>query len=137
MFLDLARPHDFRIGANRNFPEVEQARSRKTGVLRCTSLIQQAAPGISVTCAAGNFYDLSSFQLHSDLRKGLRKMAGGPCYNSRGIFSRDDRRHRMTEEMAIARCCRKTVARTVVILVPVGPATVSYTHLTLPTSDLV
>src|SRR6185503_9928399 len=55
MFLDPRRAHYFGISANRDFPEVEQARSRETGVLCRATLIQQASPGVSVSCAAGNF----------------------------------------------------------------------------------
>src|SRR5690242_12975355 len=121
MFLDSTGPHDFGIGPDRNFPEIEQARSRKTGVLRRATLIQQTSPRIAVSRAANNFDDLTSFQFNFDLRKGFGKMAGSARDNSRGIFFGDDRGHWMTEEMAIARRSGKTITRAIVVFVPVGP----------------
>src|SRR5262245_37757095 len=121
MEFNMTRPEDLRIGTDGNFPEIKQSGSRKTGILRALALFQQIAPSIAVCCAAPDLDNLPSLQLDLNLRKRSGKMAGGPGDHPRGVLFGDDRRHRMTEQMTIARRRGKPIARTVIVLIPIGP----------------
>src|SRR6266545_270628 len=78
MLFNAAWTHDFRVGADRHFPEIEQARTRETWILRALALFQQSAPRITVGRAADHFNNLPAVQLDFDLREGAGEMARCP-----------------------------------------------------------
>src|SRR5262249_41480598 len=121
MEFNVTRPEDLRIGADSDFPEIKQSWSRKTGILVALALFQKIAPSIPVSSTACNLNNLPSLQLDFDLRKCSRKMTGGPGDHTRSVLFGDDRRHRMAEKMTITRRRGKSIARAVVVLIPIGP----------------
>src|SRR5262245_21480892 len=122
MLFYAARAHDFGIGADGYFPEVEKSGTREAGILRAFAFFQEIAPHVAVLGAADYFDDLAAFQLHFHLRKSFGEVTGGSSHDAGGIFLGNDRRHRMAEQMAVARRRRKAVARAVIILVPIRPS---------------
>src|SRR5947208_784535 len=103
VLFDAAWPHDLRVGADRDFPEVKKSRPRKTGILGALAFFEQAAPGVAVGCAADDFDDLAAFQFDFDLRKSARKMTRRSGHDTCGVFLGNHRRHRMAEQMAVTR----------------------------------
>src|SRR5918996_5817238 len=82
MFFDPARPHDLGVGANGNFPEIEEAWTWEAGVLCALAFLQQIAPGVTVGRATNDPCDLPPLQFDLDLREGAREMTRRPCHHT-------------------------------------------------------
>src|SRR3989304_2255990 len=121
MSFDIAQPRDLRIRANGSLPQIKQTRPRETGILCPLAFLKQVSPGIAVNPTTGDAYDLAPFKLHFSVRKSTGEMACRPRNHPGGVFIGNQGRHRMAEQVPIARLSGKPVAAAIVVLLPVSP----------------
>ena len=63
MALDPAGTQNFRVGADRYFPEIKKAGAWKTGILRAPAFFEQISPRVAIGRTADDFHNLPAVKL--------------------------------------------------------------------------
>src|SRR3989442_11874803 len=114
--VDVRRPLDLRIRADRDLPQPEESRPWEARVLRVLRLLVERAPGVAVVASTLDTLEPPVLERHPDLRERLLEMARRPAHRPGRVLLGEDRRGPVREEVAPPRDVGVPAARAVEVL---------------------